>query len=77
LLRSLSWPCPPHAPVSGLGRRPPSEVSGYVQFSGRPRAASLERLWSRRIVNDLERSLQHATEMHLDRACGSGWWRWW
>jgi hypothetical protein len=45
-----------------LGRRPPCEVSGYVHFSGRPRAAFLERMWSQRIVNGLERSLQHATE---------------
>jgi hypothetical protein len=55
-----------------LGRRPPCEVSGYVHFSGRPRAAFLERMWSQRIVNGLERSLQHATEMYLDRTCGSG-----
>src|SRR5437870_4976704 len=60
-----------------LGRRPPSEVRGHVQFSGRPREAFLERVWSQRIVNGLERSRQHATEMHLDRACGSGWWRRW
>jgi hypothetical protein len=55
-----------------LGRRPPSEASGHVQLSGRPPEAFLERVWTRRIVNDLERSLQHATEMHLNRACGSG-----
>jgi hypothetical protein len=36
-----------------------------VEFSGRRRAAFLERVWSQRIVNGLERSLQHASEMYL------------
>ena len=41
-----------------LGRRPPSEESGNVQFSGRPREAFPERVWSRSIVNVLKRCLQ-------------------
>src|SRR5207253_7937787 len=45
--------------------RPPSEVIQPVDFSGRTRDAFLERVWSQRIVNGLERSLQHATELRL------------
>jgi hypothetical protein len=49
-------------------RRRGGPVPGSVEavdFSGRRRTAFLERVWSQRIVNCLERSLQHAAEMNL------------
>ena len=45
-------------------RHPPDPVE-QVQFSGRVRRAFLERVWSQRITNGLDRSLQHAAEMQL------------
>jgi predicted NACHT family NTPase len=54
--------------VRWLGRTRSSAANepGIVEFSGRPREAFLGRVWSQRIVNGLERSLQHAAEMRLD-----------
>jgi hypothetical protein len=46
-------------------RSAPSAEIGPVQFSGRSREVFVERVWAQRIANGLERSLQHATEMHL------------
>lgn len=50
-----------------LNRRPRTarELLDPAEFSGATRAAFLERVWSQRIVNGLEGSLQHAAEMQL------------
>jgi hypothetical protein len=42
-----------------------SDALKPVDFSGRTRTTFLERVWAQRIVNGLERSLQHAAEMQL------------
>jgi MFS family permease len=47
-------------------RHPPAlGFAKPVKFSGRTRKAFIDRVWSQRIVNGLDRSLQHAAEMHL------------
>ena len=46
-------------------RRPDPASIEPVEFSGRTRAAFLQRVWAQRIVNGLESSLQHAAEIAL------------
>ena len=46
--------------------RPTPQPIERVEFSGHTRRAFIERVWAQRIVNGLERSLQHAAEIRLD-----------
>ena len=46
-------------------RRPDPASIEPVEFSGRTRAAFLQRVWAQRIVNGLESSLQQAAEIAL------------